>query len=271
MPERVRSFPAQAGNSEVLLFGHRGFSGVAPENTLASFAALRRHGIPGVELDVHLSLDGGLLVFHDHNLQRITGRDAVIEECRTAEVRELDAGGWFGKAFRGERVPLLDEVFELLGSETYYDVELKWGSRVSGGLEARVLECIRAHGLAGRCLLSSFNPFSIRTVQALDPAQPTALIYANHPEVPRLLRRGEARWLIRTPFIKPRHDQVHRVSTALYRRVLPSQVLAWTVDEPAEARRLLALGVRGIISNQPERIGAAIRGFAGGPTPSLYS
>lgn len=267
MRSRARPFPGDGAGHEILLFAHRGFSAIAPENTLAAFRAAAEHGIPGVELDVHLSRDGDLLVFHDDNLRRITGLDAPIEGCTTEQVRELDAGAWFAETFRGERVALLREVFELLGTRVYYDIELKWGSRRGGGLEERVLECIRAHGLRHRCLISSFNPFCIRRVHTLDPGQPTAHIYADHPEVPRLLRRGQARWAVPTPFIKPRHDQLGKASAALYRRVLPSQVLAWTVDEPAEARRLLALGVRGIISNQPGLIAGEIRGFAAGPAP----
>ncbi|MBN1835325.1 MAG: glycerophosphodiester phosphodiesterase [Spirochaetales bacterium] len=247
----------------MLLFGHRGYSGIAPENTLAAFRALLEHGVPGVELDVHLSRDGGLPVVHDDNLRRVTGRDVEVEECTIDEIRELDAGAWFGDSFRGERVPVLEEVFELLGSRVYYDIELKWGRRAGGGLEERVLECIRDHGLRGRCLISSFNPFCIRRVQALDPAQPTAHIYANHPEVPRLLRRGQARWVVSTPVLKPRHDQIGPWTALLYRRLLPSRILAWTVDEPAEARRLLALGVQGIISNQPGRIAGVFRDFSG--------
>lgn len=258
----MKSFPLDGSAEEILLFGHRGFSGVAPENTLRAFQALLRHGIPGVELDVHLSRDGRLLVFHDDNLRRITGRDALIEECSADEVRELDAGAWFGESFRGERVPLLEEVFELLGSGVYYDIELKWRGRASAGLEPRVLECIRTYRLEGRCLISSFNPYCIRTVRALYPRQPTAHIYADHPEVPRLLRRGQARWVIPTPFVKPRHDQVRPWSAALYRCLLPSEILPWTVDDPVEARRLLRLGVRGIISNRPDRIAAVIRDFA---------
>jgi glycerophosphoryl diester phosphodiesterase len=256
------SFPRGAPSGRLLLFGHRGFSSIAPENTLAAFRAARENGVPGVELDVHVTRDGQLLVTHDHNLLRVTGRDALIEECTADEVRELDAGAWFGEAFRGERVPLLDEVFELLGGSVYYDVELKWAERRSGGFESRVLERIRAHDLQGRCLVSSFNPFCIRAVRALDREQPTAHIYADDPEVPRVLRRGEARWLVPTAYIKPRHDQVSRLTAALYRYVLPSRIIAWTVDDPAEARRLLRLGVGGIVTNHPERIAQVLRDFA---------
>jgi glycerophosphoryl diester phosphodiesterase len=258
----VRRFPPEAAPGQVLLFAHRGFSSVAPENTLAAFEAALHHGFPGVELDVHASRDRRLLVTHDHNLRRVTGRDALVEERTAAEVRELDAGAWFGDAFRGERVPFLDEVFELLGPRVYYDVELKWGERRSGGFEAQVLERIRAHALEDRCLISSFNPYCIRAVRALDREQPTAHIYADDPEVPRVLRRGEARWFLPTPYIKPRHDQVHRWSAALYRTALPSRIIAWTVDDPSEARRLLGLGVHGIISNRPERITPVLRDFA---------
>jgi glycerophosphoryl diester phosphodiesterase len=244
--------------SAVMLFGHRGYSALAPENTLAAFSLLLEHGIPGVELDVRLSRDGKVVVIHDENVKRVTGVDALVQDCRASKLGRLDAGSWFGDAFRGEGIPLLDEVFELLGDRLYYDIELKWGQRSGGALEKVVVERIRSHGVVDRCLISSFNPYCIRRVQAIAPDIPTAHIYAKHRDVPPLLRRGQAGVVIPTPYMKPRSSQVNRLSSFVLRRMLSSRILTWTVDDPGEATRLIHLGVRGIISNHPSKIKAAL-------------
>jgi glycerophosphoryl diester phosphodiesterase len=241
-----------------MLFGHRGYSALAPENTLAAFSLLLEHGIPGVELDVRLSRDGKVVVIHDENTKRVTGLDAEVQDCRASKLKRLDAGSWFSEAFRNEGIPLLDEVFELAGDRLYYDIELKWGQRQSGGLEQAVVKRIRSHGLADRCLISSFNPFCIRRVQAIAPEIPTAHIYARHTEVPLLLRRGQAGLVFPAPYMKPRSSQVNRISSFVLRRILHSRILAWTVDEPGDATRLIHLGVRGIISNHPSKIKAVL-------------
>ena len=240
--------------SKLLLFGHRGYSALAPENTLAAFGLLLEHDIPGVELDVRLSRDGKVLVIHDENARRVTGVDAPVRECPASMLRGLDAGGWFGASFRGQSIPLLDEVFELLSDRLYYDIELKWGQRSGGGLEEAVIERIRAHELQDRCLVSSFNPYCIRRTQVLAPEMPTAHIYSTHREVPMLLRRGQAGLFIPTPFMKPQSTQLTSLSSFVLRRVLRRQIITWTVDDPGEAARLVDLGVRGIVSNDPGRI-----------------
>jgi glycerophosphoryl diester phosphodiesterase len=241
-----------------MLFGHRGYSALAPENTLAAFSLLVEHGIPGVELDVRLSRDGNVVVIHDENVKRVTGVDALVQDCRASRLKSMDAGSWFGEHFRDEGIPLLDEVFELLGERLYYDIELKWGQKRSGGLEDAVVKRIRSHRMAGRCLISSFNPYCIRRIQAIAPEIPTAHIYAKHRDVPLLLRRGQAGVVIPTPYMKPRSSQVNPVSSFVLRRILHSRILAWTVDDAAEATRLLHLGVRGIISNHPSKIKAVV-------------
>jgi glycerophosphoryl diester phosphodiesterase len=241
-----------------MLFGHRGYSALAPENTLAAFSLLLEHGTPGVELDVRLSRDGKVVVIHDENTKRVTGVDALVQECRASKLGRMDAGSWFGDAFQDEGIPLLDEVFELLGTRLYYDIEIKWGHRQNGGLEEAVIERIRSHEMTGRCLISSFNPYCIRRVQALAPEIPTAHIYAKHRDVPLLLRRGQAGLAIPTPYMKPRSLQVNRISSFVLRRILRSRILTWTVDDPGEATRLIHLGARGIISNHPSKIKAVL-------------
>jgi glycerophosphoryl diester phosphodiesterase len=181
-----------------------------------------------------------------------------VQDCRAARLGRLDAGSWFGEHFRGEGIPLLDDVFELLGDRVYYDVELKWGQRQGGGLEEAVIRRIRSHGLTDRCLISSFNPYCIKRCQGLAPEIPTAHIYANHRNVPLLLRWGLAGVVFPAPFTKPRSNQVNLASSFFIRRLIDAQILTWTVDKPEEATRLLHLGVRGIISNHPSKVKAVL-------------
>jgi glycerophosphoryl diester phosphodiesterase len=237
----------------LLLFGHRGYSALAPENTLAAFQALVDHGIPGAELDVQLSRDGVPVVIHDFSLARTAGLQARVRDTPLAAIRELDAGQWRGQEFRGQKVPLLEEVFDAFGGRLYFDVELKLASKAGNGLEQKVVEAIRRHGLQDRCLLSSFNPFCLLRARRLAPELPTAHIWDHSPELPGLLRHGAAAVLLPGPLAKPQSRRIRAWNAALF-RLLGSRLLAWTVDDPEEARRLLELGVRGLISNDPGRL-----------------
>jgi glycerophosphoryl diester phosphodiesterase len=191
-----------------LLFGHRGLSAAAPENTLAAFRLLVDNGIPGAELDVQLSRDRRLVVLHDFSLLRTTGCAAQVRKIDFSDIRALDAGSWFSPRFRAERVPLLEEVFEACGERLYYDIELKWDHREANGLEQEVLTCVRRHGLEKRCLLSSFNPYCVCRLRRLAPELPAAHIWANLPALPFLLRHGEASLVFPTPFTKPEADRI---------------------------------------------------------------
>jgi glycerophosphoryl diester phosphodiesterase len=240
----------------LLLFGHRGYSALAPENTLAAFQALVDHGIPGAELDVQLSADGRAVVIHDFSLERTAGLQARVRDTPLEAIRELDAGQWRGREFRGQKVPLLEEVFAAFGASLYFDVELKWDLKAGNGLEQKVVEAIRRHGLQQRCLLSSFNPFCLLRARRLAPELPTAHIWTDTPDLPFLLRHGAAAVFLPGPLAKPQARRIRAWNAALF-RLLGSRLLAWTVDDLEEARRLLALGVRGLISNDPGKLKAA--------------
>jgi glycerophosphoryl diester phosphodiesterase len=248
--------PLADSSGPPLLFGHRGYSALAPENTLAAFQVLVDRGIPGAELDVQLSADGHPVVIHDFTLERTAGLAARVRDTPLAAIRELDAGRWRGERFRGQKVPLLEEVFAAFGERLYFDVELKWDRKAEGGLEAKAVQAIRRHGLERRCLLSSFNPYCLLRARRLAPELPTAHIWTDTPELPFLLRHGAAALLLPGPLAKPEGRSIRAWNAALF-RLLGSRLLAWTVDEPDEARRLLGLGVGGLISNDPGRLLAA--------------
>ncbi len=243
-----------------LLFAHRGLSSVCPENTMAAFRAAREAGIPGIELDVHLTKDGKLVVFHDDTTQRIVAgsggpTEAIsIEGADYAALSGLDIGVWKGPAFAGERMPLLGDVLEEFGATQYFDIEIK--SRTAGdtGLERLLAKAIADQRMEGRCLVSSFNPFALRRFKAFSPDIPTAVIWSRSTELYWFLRHGEGRWIGKVDALKPEQGLLRR------KRILASlrpPLLPWTVDSRADAQKLIAFGAAGIISNRPRDLGVA--------------
>jgi glycerophosphoryl diester phosphodiesterase len=227
---------------------------------MSSFKLARELGIPGIELDVHLTSDGKLAVFHDHRAKRVAGSDLEIERSTWKDIAALDVGSWKGPKWKGEKVIELHALFEEFGDAFYYDVELKSNVASDYGLEAAVAACLRdafssKGSLAGRILVSSFNPMALGRFKYLAPAIPTAIIWSSTAEIPAYLRHGEGRWIGKVDVLKPESSKVKRFSSFRWRKFGRYPILPWTVDEAAEATRLLALGCEGVISNQPQELG----------------
>ncbi len=242
------------GQPHPLLFAHRGLSSRAPENTLAAFRLAADAGVPGIELDVQRCGSGELVVFHDFRLDRITGVPGAVVSTPLPRLRDLDAGSRFSSRFAGERIPLLSEVFELLGNRVCYDLEIKHGNRKDTGFARDLAALIRRFGLDGRVLVSSFNPFAVRDFRRQAPGVPAAVIYARHPGIPPLLRHGEGRFICGCRILKPQHTLVSPAGMAIERRLLRYRVLPWTVNDREEAERLLELGVSGLISDTADQL-----------------
>jgi len=237
-----------------LLFGHRGCSKAAPENSMAAFQLILDKGVPGVELDVHLCKSGELVVTHDTNLKRVTGLEAEIIETEYAEIKELDAGSWFGEAYAGEKIPLLDDVFDLMGDKVYYDIEIKNESRIPGRLEQEVVRVVQKRGMQERMMLSSFNPYSIREVRRLDGKIHTAHIYAEHEGIPPMLRNGLGRFICFPQVLKPNRHKINRRMMFQLQKLEGYPILTWTEDDLVKAESYLEMGANGIITNVPEQM-----------------
>jgi len=253
---RLQLFPEIA---RPLIFAHRGLSSIAPENTMAAFKLARDMGMPGIELDVHLTSDGKLAVFHDHSTSRIAGTALELERSAWKDLSALDIGSWKGSQWKGERMIGLGELFEEFGESLYYDVELKSSIAADYGLEAAVSACLRdafasRKGLTGRILVSSFNPMALGRFKYLSPAIPTAVIWSGDADVPAYLRHGEGRWIGKVDALKPDKAKVTRLSSFRWRRLGRYPVIPWTVDDPADAARLLDFGCEGLISNRPQEL-----------------
>ena len=239
-----------------LNIAHRGASAAAPQNTLAAFRRAMDLGADGVELDVHLSADGVPVVMHNLSVDETTDGTGHVTDKTLAELKELDAGSKFAPEFAGERIPTLAEVFEALEGKLLVNVELKDISPKGVGLEAPVVEVVRRHGMEKKVLFSSFNPFTLRRLRPLAWDVPSGLLYAHDLAI--YLRRA---WLAPLTPHEARHPDVEMADKRLVgwchtRRLC---VNVWTVDEPAEMRRLTALGVDGIITNKPDVLRERVR------------
>lgn len=245
------------GRDRPLVFAHRGLSSEAPENTMAAFRLAKDVGCPGVELDIHLTADGQLVVIHDHNTTRVSpGTALVIEDSTMDQLKDIDIGSWKGQQWKGERPPLLSELFTELGNDLYFDVEIKSGKAEDKGLEAALARLLADFGYGSeRIVVSSFNPIALKRFKSLCPHVPTAIIYCIDDGVPWYLRHGEGRWIGRTDFLKPKHTQANKFGLSLGRMLGGRTVVPWTIDDPAVAERVLTIGCAGVISNKPQHLG----------------
>jgi len=235
-------------NSKPLIIAHRGDSANAPENTIAAFRLALANGADGIELDVMLSADQKLVIIHDDTLDRTTNGHGQVGKTPFAALRELDAGSWFKPEFKGEPLPLLDEVFEELGGKFLINVELKNYKTPKDQLPELVVALIKKHGLGEGVLISSFNARNLPRVKSLAPEIRTGLLTL--PGVLGLPMRG---------FFGRRFgaDDLNQYFKDVSARMVQSRhnlgqgVNVWTVDAPDDLRHMQAFGVDMIICNDP--------------------
>jgi glycerophosphoryl diester phosphodiesterase len=232
-----------------LNIAHRGASAAAPANTLAAFQKAAELGADGVEFDVQLSADGVPVVIHDFTVDATTDGSGRVIDLTLAQLKQLDAGATFDPSFAGERIPTLEEVLEALGTRLLLNVELKTTSLHDNGLEQAVIAQIERLALDDSVLLSSFNPLSLRRAKWIAPHIPVGLLYG--PGLPLPLRRAWLAFLAPHEARHPKHTMVDASYMAWARR-RGYRVNTWTVDDPDEMRRLIDLGVDGIVTNVPD-------------------
>ncbi len=222
-----------------MCFGHRGAMGHAPENTLKSIAAALKVGVPWIEIDVHF-VDGHLIVFHDHRLERTTNGSGCLNEKTFSYLRSLDAGD-------GEKIPTLDEVFDLVSNQAGINIELK-GSGAAAPVVSFLHQRLGKDGDFARVLLSSFNHHEIAKVKQLDHRILTGALIAGIPiEYAAFAQKLGAYSVnqhlecVTEKFVEDAH----------WRGL---KVFVYTVDHPEDIRSLDKMGVDGLFSNHPERV-----------------
>lgn len=260
--------PAEAllGAGRPLVIAHRGYSHIAPENTLPAFELAKAAGADLVELDYHHARDGVPIVIHDAELDRTTdaaqkwGLRHVRVDSRTAdELRSLDAGKWFDATYAGTRLPLLAEALDAIQDGGVTLIERKAGDA------ATCVKLLRERNLVNRVVVQSFDWEYLRDFHAREPRQvlaalgpPAAGQDRTSPERDRTLDRGwvdEARLSGARVVVWDRRITREAVEYAHDKGV---EVWVYTIDDPVLAGRMLEQGVDGIITNNPSLIWRAI-------------
>ncbi|HKC72598.1 MAG TPA: glycerophosphodiester phosphodiesterase family protein [Chloroflexota bacterium] len=228
---------------------HRGASARAPENTLAAFRAALDDEAELIELDVHLTRDGRLAVIHDEETRRITSTAGVVAELSMSELRRLDAGRHKGQQWAGEQIPELGDVFAAVRGRLLVNVEVK----CSAAAVPALARCMAEHDMADAVIVSSFDPAVVHAVgvcntSLLCPSLLAGLLVDRPvPDPVTAAREGGAQLL----HVKHTYLTVALVDL-LHQAGLGA--LAWTVNAPGEMRRLAALGVDAILSDDPRRL-----------------
>jgi glycerophosphoryl diester phosphodiesterase len=215
---------------------------------MASFERALAAGADGIELDVCFDGDRNVVVFHDDELSRLTGRAGLMAELPAAERAALRVGG--------EPVPLLAEVLSAFDTDVNVEIKSPRLGR-AGDLVAATARVIKASGRADRVLVSSFDPVALVQLHAHLPE--VAAAYLFHEEQSLALRKGWAGRWVGASLLHPQHTLVTAASLKRWRRA-GLAINVWTVNDPAELRRLAALGVDGVFTDDPAAALAVLAG-----------
>lgn len=237
-----------------MIQAHRGASADAPENTMEAFRLAVDIAADGIELDVHLTKDGEVVVIHDDTIDRTSNGSGRVSDMTLEELRRFDYSNGM-KGFKNIRIPTLREVYELVApTKMFINVELKAGGLPEPELIAKLAALEDEFHMKDRLIYSSFNHYSLIMLKERLPHAKTALLYTAGLAYPwryakeiadaAALHPYKANLMI-PDYVESSHD-------------LGLIVNVWTVDDPADMRWLLGLGVDGIITNKPA-VAMAIR------------
>jgi glycerophosphoryl diester phosphodiesterase len=235
-----------------LNIAHRGASALAPENTIAAFEKAVELGADVIELDLHMSQDGELVVIHDDTLDRTTDGSGPVRERSLGELMRLDAGRWFGEGFAGQRIPRLDEVLDRFAGKVPLALEIKAGSTFFPGIEEKVISALRERAAIDHAAVASFDHYALRRLKEIEPTIRTAALLVGRPvSLSALAGPAKADGLaLEASFVTKTEVEACRAAGL--------QLVVWVVNDPAQMRHFIRLGVDGIITDRPDLLRLAL-------------
>ncbi|PSB22630.1 glycerophosphodiester phosphodiesterase [filamentous cyanobacterium Phorm 46] len=230
------------------IIAHRGFSSIAPENTLAAFELAIARKANSIEFDIQLSADSVPVIFHDATLDRITGISGKVRDKNLSQLQTLNAGKWFSDEFSDEKIPTLKEALGILKNVDkflYFDVKphCEW----SDSEVTDFVNTLNDRGIKEKCVITSFNDTFLGQVRRVDGDLAIGQIVANLEAYKTQLSQAVAN---RDNLISSQY-RVLLENPALIQasRSQGVDIVAWTVDDPADMQKLIDLGITRIVTN----------------------
>lgn len=232
------------------IIAHRGFSGVYPENTMLAFRKAIEIGADGIELDVHLSKDGQVMIIHDEALKRTTGLDGVVSDYTRAELEKISAGKTKNDEFGFTPIPSLEEYLAFMAEhkDKFTNIELKTAPVYYPEIEEKTLELVRKFDLEKNIIYSSFNWLSIERMQRLGTISETGLLFSG-------MKLYNQAHIIKSLGINYFHPDFNDLTDEIVKSYLDNKVglNVWTVNEIEDMKVCLSWNIDGLITNFPDR------------------
>lgn len=249
------AFISFANSTEII--AHRGASGHAPENTISAILKGVELNSHYIEVDVHMSKDGEIVVFHDDTLKRTTNGNGKIKNKTLSELKQLDAGSWFSKKFFGEKIPTLKEILDLDFQNAKLIIEVKNVNNTYPGIEKKIVELVKKSSFSNQVIYKSFGTEVLERFHKLDPDNETLYVTIGPVLswflIDDWLRIGSIYDLDFVNYI-----QVHRFFIRKHLVIdahkKNKKIIAWDVHKPDHIQRMKNFNVDIIETDYPERI-----------------
>lgn len=233
----------------VRIFAHRGFSGMYPENTMLSFSKAVEAKADGIELDIHFSKDGEIMIQHDEAMRRTSGLDGFIFDYTRSELEKINAGSLFDNRFGFTPIPSFEEYLDFVKDKKIVtNIELKTAPVYYEGIEERAVDMVYRQGLEDSVIFSSFNWLSIVRLHKIAPELPVALLIDQ-----RLYNMGPLFKREGISYFHPSYGTID-MDSVKDMRSNGVGINVWTVNDEADIITALNLKVDGIITNYPDRV-----------------
>jgi len=233
-------------NAQPLIIAHRGSSFIAPENTIAAAQLAWEQNADAVECDIYLSKDKQIMIMHDGDTKRTTGQSHKFAETNSDLLRTLDAGAWKDDRYKGEKIPFLEELIATVPQGKKLVIEIKCGPEVFPALK----KLVKTSGKKKQLIFIAFDWETIVKAKKLFPNNACYWLSSSATSVDQKLPEVAKNKLNGINL----NNKIINLELMTKAQKAGVNVLSWTIDDPAEAKRLVQLGVSAITTNQPDLI-----------------